>query len=71
MFALRSRRGIFPITRLFARSAAVGAGCTIIIKGPEDTPSAVVAIARMFDEAGLPPGVLNVVWESLRKCRNT
>ncbi len=33
-----------------------------MIKGPEDTPSAVVAIARMFHEAGLPPGVLNVVW---------
>jgi succinate-semialdehyde dehydrogenase/glutarate-semialdehyde dehydrogenase len=42
--------------------SALGAGCTIIIKGPEDTPSAVVAIARMFHEAGLPPGCLNVVW---------
>jgi len=43
-------------------AAAVGAGCTIVIKGPEDAPSALVAIARMFHEAGLPPGVLNVVW---------
>jgi succinate-semialdehyde dehydrogenase/glutarate-semialdehyde dehydrogenase len=42
--------------------SALGAGCTIIIKGPEDSPSAVVAIARMFHEAGLPPGCLNVVW---------
>jgi succinate-semialdehyde dehydrogenase/glutarate-semialdehyde dehydrogenase len=42
--------------------SALGAGCTIIIKGPEDAPSALVAIARMFHEAGLPPGVLNVVW---------
>jgi succinate-semialdehyde dehydrogenase / glutarate-semialdehyde dehydrogenase len=42
--------------------SALGAGCTIIIKGPEDAPSAVVAIARMFHEAGLPPGCLNVVW---------
>ena len=42
--------------------SALGAGCTIIIKGPEDSPSAVVAIARLFHEAGLPPGVLNVVW---------
>src|SRR4030095_16325642 len=39
-----------------------GAGCTIIIKGPEDAPSALVAIARMFHEAGLPAGCLNVVW---------
>ena len=42
-------------------AAAIGAGCTIIIKGSEDSPSAVVAIARLFHEAGLPPGVLNVV----------
>jgi succinate-semialdehyde dehydrogenase/glutarate-semialdehyde dehydrogenase len=42
--------------------SALGAGCTIIIKGPEDSPSAVVAIARLFHEAGLPPGCLNIVW---------
>ena len=53
----------FPYNQAIRKiAAAIGAGCTIIIKGPEDTPSAVVAIARMFDEAGLPPGVLNVVW---------
>ena len=53
----------FPYNQAIRKiAAAVGAGCTIIIKGPEDTPSAVVAIARMFHEAGLPPGVLNVVW---------
>src|SRR5690606_12988063 len=43
-------------------SAAIGAGCTIILKGPEDSPSAVVALARMFHDAGLPAGVLNIVW---------
>ena len=43
-------------------SAAVGAGCTIILKGPEDAPSAVLALARLFHDAGLPPGVLNLVW---------
>ena len=53
----------FPFNQAIRKiAAAIGAGCTIIIKGPEDTPSAVVAIARMFHEAGLPPGVLNVVW---------
>ncbi len=53
----------FPYNQAIRKiAAAVGAGCTIVIKGPEDTPSAVVAIARMFHEAGLPPGVLNVVW---------
>lgn len=53
----------FPYNQAIRKiSAAIGAGCTIIIKGPEDAPSAIVAIARMFQEAGLPPGVLNVVW---------
>ena len=53
----------FPYNQAIRKiCAAIGAGCTMVIKGPEDTPSAVVAIARMFHDAGLPPGVLNVVW---------
>jgi succinate-semialdehyde dehydrogenase / glutarate-semialdehyde dehydrogenase len=53
----------FPYNQAIRKiAAAIGAGCTIVLKGPEDTPSAVVAIARMFHEAGLAPGVLNVVW---------
>ena len=53
----------FPYNQAIRKiAAAIGAGCTIIIKGSEDSPSAVVAIARLFHEAGLPPGVLNVVW---------
>jgi acyl-CoA reductase-like NAD-dependent aldehyde dehydrogenase len=53
----------FPFNQAIRKiTAAVGAGCSIVIKGPEDTPSAVVAIAQLFHDAGLPPGVLNVVW---------
>ncbi len=53
----------FPYNQAIRKiAAAVGAGCSIVIKGPEDAPSAVVAIARLFEEAGLPAGVLNVVW---------
>ncbi|RZS77119.1 NAD-dependent succinate-semialdehyde dehydrogenase [Pigmentiphaga kullae] len=53
----------FPFNQAIRKvSAAVAAGCTIILKGPEDTPSAVVAMARLFHDAGLPPGVLNIVW---------
>ncbi|MBN9405067.1 MAG: NAD-dependent succinate-semialdehyde dehydrogenase [Burkholderiales bacterium] len=53
----------FPYNQAIRKiAAAIAAGCTIIIKGPEDSPSAIVAIARLFHEAGLPPGVLNVVW---------
>ncbi len=53
----------FPYNQAIRKiCAAIGAGCAIILKGPEDAPSAVMAIARMFHDAGLPPGVLNVVW---------
>jgi succinate-semialdehyde dehydrogenase/glutarate-semialdehyde dehydrogenase len=53
----------FPFNQAIRKiTAAIGAGCSIIVKGPEDAPSAVVALARLFHDAGLPPGVLNIVW---------
>ncbi|OZI21038.1 NAD-dependent succinate-semialdehyde dehydrogenase [Bordetella genomosp. 9] len=53
----------FPYNQAIRKvAAALGAGCTVILKGPEDSPSAVMAIARMFHDAGLPPGCLNIVW---------
>jgi len=53
----------FPYNQAIRKvAAAIGAGCTIVLKGPEDAPSAVMAIAQMFHDAGLPPGVLNLVW---------
>jgi acyl-CoA reductase-like NAD-dependent aldehyde dehydrogenase len=53
----------FPFNQAIRKmSAAIASGCTIIIKGPEDAPSAVVALAQCFHDAGLPPGVLNIVW---------
>jgi succinate-semialdehyde dehydrogenase/glutarate-semialdehyde dehydrogenase len=53
----------FPYNQAIRKvAAAIGAGCTLVLKGPEDSPSAVMAIAQMFHDAGLPPGVLNLVW---------
>ncbi|MDO5666753.1 MAG: NAD-dependent succinate-semialdehyde dehydrogenase [Alcaligenaceae bacterium] len=53
----------FPFNQAIRKiSAAIGAGCTIILKGPEDSPSSIMAIAQMFEDAGLPKGVLNIVW---------
>ena len=53
----------FPYNQAIRKiCAAIGAGCTVILKGPEDSPSAVMAIARIFHDAGLPAGVLNIVW---------
>jgi len=53
----------FPLGQAIRKvGAALGAGCTIIVKGAEECPSAIVAMAHAFHDAGLPPGVLNVVW---------
>jgi len=53
----------FPFNQAIRKMvAALGAGCTLILKGPEDSPSAVVALAQLFHDAGLPPGCLNIVW---------
>ena len=41
---------------------ALAAGCTITIKPSEETPGTAIAIGRAFVEAGLPPGVLNIVF---------
>lgn len=40
---------------------ALAAGCTVVIKPAEETPATCLAIARAFMDAGLPPGVLNVI----------
>ncbi|AIL33311.1 NAD-dependent succinate-semialdehyde dehydrogenase [Basilea psittacipulmonis] len=53
----------FPFNQAIRKiSAALAAGCTVIIKGSEEAPSAVMNIAKVFHEVGLPAGVLNVVW---------
>ena len=40
---------------------AVAAGCTMVAKPAEQTPLTMLALAAVMEEAGLPPGVLNVV----------
>ena len=40
---------------------AICAGCTMVIKPAEQTPLTLLALARHFEDAGLPPGVVNVV----------
>ncbi|MGP9537963.1 NAD-dependent succinate-semialdehyde dehydrogenase [Brachybacterium sp. AOP43-C2-M15] len=40
---------------------ALAAGCTVILKPASDTPLTALAIGRLFQEAGLPAGVLNVL----------
>lgn len=43
-------------------AAALAAGCPVIIKPAEETPGSALALARALDDAGLPKGVLNVVF---------
>ena len=53
----------FPFSQAIRKvCAAIGAGCTMILKGPEDTPSAITALAKLFYDAGLPTGCLSIVW---------
>jgi succinate-semialdehyde dehydrogenase / glutarate-semialdehyde dehydrogenase len=42
--------------------AALAAGCTLVLKGAEETPSAAVRIVEALAAAGLPPGVVNLVF---------
>lgn len=53
----------FPGVNVMRKIAgALGAGCSIVIKASEETPATCIAIARCLQEAGLPDGVLNVVF---------
>jgi betaine-aldehyde dehydrogenase len=40
---------------------AICAGCTMVLKPAEQTPLSVLELASSFEEAGLPPGVVNIV----------
>ena len=42
---------------------ALAAGCTVILKAAEETPSAGVYMAEALQEAGLPAGVVNLSLE--------
>jgi succinate-semialdehyde dehydrogenase / glutarate-semialdehyde dehydrogenase len=52
----------FPATMVLRKVApALAAGCTVVLKPAKETPLTALEIARAFMEAGLPPGVFNVV----------
>ncbi|MEJ6479491.1 MAG: aldehyde dehydrogenase [Octadecabacter sp.] len=40
---------------------ALAAGCTVVLKASEDAPAPMLEFARIFDRAGFPKGVLNVI----------
>jgi succinate-semialdehyde dehydrogenase / glutarate-semialdehyde dehydrogenase len=52
----------FPSAMITRKAApALAAGCTMVLKPAEQTPLSALAVARLGEEAGLPPGVFNVV----------
>ncbi|HSW06708.1 NAD-dependent succinate-semialdehyde dehydrogenase [Aquabacterium sp.] len=73
MMALREPVGVvatitpwnFPAAMIARKIApALAAGCTVVAKPAEDTPLTALALLRLAEEAGFPPGVLNIVCAS-------
>jgi succinate-semialdehyde dehydrogenase / glutarate-semialdehyde dehydrogenase len=53
----------FPINQVVRKlSAALAAGCSIIVKAPEETPASPAELIRAFADAGVPAGVVNLVY---------
>jgi succinate-semialdehyde dehydrogenase/glutarate-semialdehyde dehydrogenase len=53
----------FPINQVVRKvSAAIATGCTIIVKGPEETPASCAELIRAYADAGVPAGVINLVY---------
>jgi len=53
----------FPINQAVRKiSAALAAGCSLILKGPEETPGPCAELVRAFMDAGVPAGVINLVF---------
>ena len=55
----------FPAAMIARKIApALAAGCTVVAKPAEDTPLTALALVKLAQEAGVPPGVLNIVTTS-------
>jgi len=53
----------FPINQVVRKlSGALAAGCSIIVKAPEETPASPAELIRAFVDAGVPNGVVNLVY---------
>ncbi|WP_314581284.1 NAD-dependent succinate-semialdehyde dehydrogenase [Enterococcus gilvus] len=52
----------FPSNMIVRKiSPAIAAGCTVILKPSKDTPLSALALMELFDKAGFPEGVVNIV----------
>lgn len=52
----------FPLAMITRKAApALAVGCTMVLKPSEETPLSAFALAVLAEEAGIPPGVFNIV----------
>lgn len=53
----------FPINQIVRKlGAALASGCSFLCKAPEETPASPAALMRCFVDAGIPPGVVGLVF---------
>lgn len=53
----------FPINQVVRKLApALATGCSVVLKAPEETPASPAALVQAFQDAGLPPGTLGLVY---------
>jgi len=53
----------FPINQVVRKMCgALATGCSIIVKAAEETPASPAELVRAFVDAGLPPGVVSLVY---------
>ncbi len=53
----------FPVSQIVRKLApALVAGCSVVIKGPEEAPSAAAALIQAFADAGVPDGVMGLLF---------
>jgi succinate-semialdehyde dehydrogenase/glutarate-semialdehyde dehydrogenase len=55
----------YPVSMITRKvGPAVAAGCTVVLKPAEQTPLCAIEMFKIFDEAGFPPGVVNLLTTS-------
>ena len=53
----------FPINQIVRKlGAALASGCSFLVKAPEETPASPAALLQCFVDAGIPPGVVGLVF---------
>ncbi len=53
----------FPVNQVVRKlCAALATGCSFLVKAPEETPASPAALLRAFVDAGVPPGVVGLVF---------